>query len=256
MKNFIWNRDPQEAYKNPYEYEAQDQFAREASRVLNAIKLKLEKYNRKYTRDDTSLEKAIWMLNVDATDSLIECLNLLTSKKHKVAGRLIRDTVEVLDLSAFFHSRTPKSKKLLEKWYNDKVIPNSEFRDFVRQNISEEIAEELKHVYSQLSKINHRTYRSLAYGYVLGKDDKLVYDGFSKSDSLIYPGVFSMYYALLANVIKLLASEIVKRDLVSMQDVDIIWEKSSETDPIERKFITPEEVLKRHLDEKTTDNIR
>ncbi len=30
MTSFIWGRSPQEAYENPYEYEAQEQFSREA----------------------------------------------------------------------------------------------------------------------------------------------------------------------------------------------------------------------------------
>ncbi len=254
LKNFIWNRSPQDAYRNPYEYKAQEQFVREAFKVLDAIKIQFEKFNRIFTRDDVSLEKAIWMLQLDATDSLIGCLELLVTKKHKVAGRLIRDTVEVLDLSAYFSIENEKSKNSLKKWYRNEVIPNREYRDFVKTNISLEKAEELKLVYSQLSKFNHRTYKSLAYGYILGKDNKLVYDGFSNSNSLIYPGVISMYYSLLANMIQLLAYEAIERKLLKKEVVENIWEESIEEEPINRKYITPEEVFKNFISKKTSND--
>lgn len=254
MKNFIWNRNPQEAYENPYEYEALEQFMREASNVLSAIKVQLEKFNREFTRDDKSLKKAIWMLHIDATDSLLECLELLLAKRHKIAGRLIRDTVEVLDLAAFFHNEGERSKNLLLKWYENEVVPNREYRDFVKKNVSEEKAEELKLVYEQLSKINHRTYKSLAYGYILGKDNKLVYDGFYKSDILIYPGVISMYLSLLANMIQLLLKELIERELLSEEEIEKIWKDSIEEKPINRKYISPEEEYKKFKEKKTTDN--
>ena len=31
MPSLIWNRDPQEAYSNPYEYPAQEQFIKEST---------------------------------------------------------------------------------------------------------------------------------------------------------------------------------------------------------------------------------
>lgn len=34
MPSIVWNRHPEEAYKNPYEYEVQKQFIRECRRVL------------------------------------------------------------------------------------------------------------------------------------------------------------------------------------------------------------------------------
>ncbi len=254
MKSFIWNRSPQEAHKNPYEYEAQEQFMREASKVLRAIKVQLEKFNREFTRDDKSLKKAIWMLQIDATDSLLECLELLIAMRHKIAVRLIRDTVEVLDLAAFFHNESERSKNLLIKWYDNETVPNSEYRNFVKKNISEEKAEQLKLVYEQLSKINHRTYKSLAYGYILGKDSKLVYDGFHKSNILVYPGVISMYLSLLANMIQLLSSELIERELLSVGEIDQIWKDSIEEEPVNRKYISPEEVFNKFIEKKTTDN--
>lgn len=236
MKNFIWFRNPKEAYENPYEYGAQEQFSREAFKVLSSFKKHLKAFDLKFTRDEKSLEKALWMLFLDAVDSLLECHNYLSEKKHKIAGRLFRDAFEVMDLSALFSSGTEKSKRLLEKWYDDKVIPNREYRDFIKKHISVELAEKHRVFYSQISKINHRTYKSLAYGYVLGEDSKFAYDGFQQSKMLVYSGVLSMHYALLANSISIFSSEVEKCSLLPKNQIEEIWNESIEEEPECRRF--------------------
>ena len=234
--NFIWIRDPSEAYKNPYEYLAQEQFSRESFSILVGFKKNLETYNRNFQIDERSLEKAIWMLHIDAVDTLLECHDLISKKKHKVTGRLFRDTIEALDLAALFDTRTSSSNKLLNDWYEDKIIPNSRYRDYVKKNIGMEKAEQLTKFYSMLSKLNHRSYRTLAYGFIRGKDDKLVYDGFSDSNSLIFPGVISMYYCLLANLILITSDEIVKRNLIDAAIIKKIWDENIEPEPENRKY--------------------
>src|SRR5258708_1130795 len=102
MPSFIWNRSPAQPYSNPYEYDAQSQFAREASAFLVKIDERFCDSLTRFHRDDKSLAKAIWMLHVDALDSLRDCLDLLSEKRHRVAGRLFRDIVETLDLAAYF----------------------------------------------------------------------------------------------------------------------------------------------------------
>lgn len=242
MLNFIWTREPSEAYLNPYEYDAQEQFSREALAILNEYKNQMESYNRLFSRDDTSFKKAIWMLQMDAIDSLLECHYLLSIKKHKIAGRLFRDTIEVLDIAAFFNTKTERSKKLLGTWFIDEVIPNREYRDYIKKNQGEERAKQLASFYSQLSKINHRSYRSLAYGYILGKNSTLVYDGFQKSDLLVFPGVISMYYSLLANLLKILSRELVSGGLLKSETIQVIWNECIEANPEERKFVIRESI--------------
>jgi len=242
MLNFIWTREPSEAYLNPYEYAAQEQFVREALKVLDEFKKHMGNYNRKFSRDDTSLDKAIWMLQMDAIDSLLECHNLLSNKKHKIAGRLFRDTIEVLDLASFFNAKSERSKNLLKKWFKDEVIPNREFRNYIKENQGEKKAKQLASFYSQLSKLNHRTYRSLAYGYILGKNEMLVYDGFQKSDLLVFPGTISMYYSLLANLIRLLSTELINGGLIKIEIINHIWDKCIEDNPEERKFVIREPI--------------
>lgn len=235
-KNFIWTRDPAEAYQNPYEYDAQKQFSRESSLVLKALKKTLESFNGTFTIEDTSLEKAVWMLQLDAVDTLIECGDLLHTNNHKIAGRLFRDVMEVLDLAAFFMSKTDKSKNCLKKWYKDEVIPHREYRNYINRTIGAHKAEELSKIYRQLSNFTHRTYRSLAYGYIRGRDYALVYDGFMESGSLVFPGVISMYYSLLANFIIMASNELERSGLIHTDQILLIWSESIEANPEERRF--------------------
>lgn len=241
-KNFIWTQNPSEAYSNPYEYETQKQFSRECFKVLNGFKACLEIYNTTFLSDDKSVEKAIWMLLTDATDSLLECHRFLLQKKHKIAGRLFRDAIEVIDLSSLFMAKTAKSSRLLDKWYNNQVIPNREYRNFIEKSRGSDISENYRNFYSQISKFNHRTYKSLAFGYILNKNGTLVYDGFTSHlndyNSLIFPGIISMYYALLANITSILSITLKQSGLINKEAIDKIWTNSIEEVPKKRHFMS------------------
>jgi len=172
MPSIVWGRDPREAYKNPYEYKAQNQFVREAKKILDKLFSELMSYSMKFKRDNSSIKKAIWMLQVDALDSLRDCLLLMKRKKHRVAGTLFRVVIENLNLAAFFFSNTEKSNEKLREWYNDKIILNSIYRDFIRKTEGEEKAGRVKEYYGMLSKITHRSYLTLGYSYILGRDEQ------------------------------------------------------------------------------------
>jgi len=237
MPSIIWGRDPKEAYQNPYEYDAQAQFVREAKSILDGLLSELNRYCMKFKRDEVSSQKAIWMLQIDAVDSLRDCLMLLQQKKHRVAGRLFRDVVETSDLAAYFFSGTRESKKHLDKWYKDEIIPNSVYRDFIKKNEGKEQANSKKDHYRMLSKINHRTYRTLAYAYILGRDDLLAYEGSSKSDLLVPPQSIAMYYAILADFVILISDEIVRCGLIKKNDIARIWKDSLELETVPRRFV-------------------
>ncbi len=192
MASFVWGRDPQEAFDNPYEYDAQEQFVREASAFLKIIFEKLHEHNRKFHRDDTSLIKAIWMLDLDMIDSLQECLDLLVAKRHRIASRLFRDVVESLDLLKLFNSGTDRSEKLLLEWYKNEVISHGEARNYLKEVDGENASKNRRDYYRQLSKFTHRTYRALTDSYILAKDDLLVHDSIHLSKSLILPHYFSI----------------------------------------------------------------
>ncbi|MFK7692327.1 hypothetical protein [Paenibacillus sp. HJGM_3] len=55
MTSFIWGRSPNEAYENPYEYEAQNQFQREAEVLAKELFTFLMKRNGTYPRDARSV---------------------------------------------------------------------------------------------------------------------------------------------------------------------------------------------------------
>lgn len=248
MTSFIWERDPQEAYQNPYEYEAQDQFYREASKLLQFLFDHMMQRSGTYTRDDRSSEKAIWMLFLDSLESLKDCLELLKDKKHRIAGRLLRDAAETMDTASYFCSNDTKRNKYLNDWYNDKVVPNSVYRDFVKQ--SDEVEwEKLKNYYKQLSKINHRTYRSLAYSYALGSKERLVYEGAYSNSFMILPHAIAMYYALIGNLIRHFVTKMIDSKIISSTEVKKFWDEALEKEDVERRFISPKEVLKRYLEE-------
>ncbi len=126
MPSFVWDRRTDEAYSEPYEYGAQDQFTREAQRVLKLLKEYYSKRNQTFTRDDRSVAKAVWLLQVDGLEALTDALLMTDEKKHRIASRLFRDAVETVDMSVYFLFGGKDAKKDLSKWYENEVIP----RDF------------------------------------------------------------------------------------------------------------------------------
>lgn len=246
MPSFIWNRDPQEAMDNPYEYEAQEQFVREADRLLNLFLKELSRLDMKFTVHDTSLDKAIWMLHNDALDSLKDILQSLTLKKHKIAGKLFRDIVETLNIAAYFHSNTNEAKKDLLKWFDDEIISHRTYRDYILKEKGKQEAEKSRDYYRVISKFTHRTYKILLYGYVKGRNEFIAYDGFKDSDILILPQTISMYYAILADFIKFFSDETTNRGLLSTSKVTEIWKESIELEFVQRRFITSKEIFERY----------
>lgn len=83
MPSQVWGRSPQEASDNPYEYEIQDQFVREAEALLKRLNIGLQIYSMKFHRDDHSVRKAVWMLQLDA---LIHFGMLLTHWSERIIG--------------------------------------------------------------------------------------------------------------------------------------------------------------------------
>jgi hypothetical protein len=237
MTSFVWQRDPEEAYENPYEYDAQDQFVREASSFLNKCDGYVSKNSKRYHRDDTSKEKAIWMLRVDALDALLDCLELINAKKHRLACRLFRDVIETLDLAAYFNSNTNQSKNSLKRWYKNEIISHSKYRDYIRKTKGDIQAEELKKNYKSFSKFTHRSYRALAKSYVLSRGDCLVYNGHSGSDMLVLPHTIAAYYTILANLILLFSNEAVNGGTIPKEICEKFWAESLENETVPRRFV-------------------
>ncbi|MFS0727649.1 hypothetical protein [Paenibacillus sp. 1P07SE] len=245
MTSFVWGRSPQEAYENPYEYEAQDQFSREAERLINELFTFLMRSNGQYTRDDRSTEKAIWMLFVDGAETIKDCLKLINSKQHRLACRLFRDVVETMDLATYFSSSDEEKQKNLKKWYDNEVIPNRVFRNYVASTVGEVISKAYRDIYSDLSKLNHRSYRSLAYSYLLRKQEFLVYEDERSSEVLKLPQPVAMCYALLAGIITRYSDRMIECDLITLEEITIIWNMALEKESVPRRFMTKKDYLKK-----------
>lgn len=236
MPSFIWNRDPQEAMDNPYEYDAQEQFIREASLVIKQLALCLDKHNMTFKVQDKTLKKALWMLYNDSLDSLKDALESLKNKKHRIAGKLFRDVIESMDLAAYFSFESAESKQNLEKWFEDEIISHRVYRDFLGKNSGQLAKEESRDYYRLISKFTHRTYKILLYSYVLGRDNYIAYDGHIESDILILPQTIAMYLAILADFIRVFSMEIIKTDFIAKEEMNKIWESSFEMRPVPRRF--------------------
>lgn len=201
MASFVWGRNPQEAFDNPYEYDANEQFSEEARSILKAMFTLLIAKNRQFTRIDSSLEKAEWILLLDSVDSLQESLHFLEEKSHRISSRLFRDVVENVDLVAFFQSDSEKSNTYLAKWHSGEFVPHRISREYILETEGKEARKQRAEYYKQLSSFTHRTYKALCDSFVLGSEDRLVHDIEHESKLLVLPQVISSYYTVLADLI-------------------------------------------------------
>lgn len=242
MPSQVWGRDPQEAFEEPYEYGIQEQFAREAEAVLGRLYKLLNSERHRYAVDDRSRQKAEWLL---AMDSLRDCLKALGRRDHRVAGKLFRDVMECMDLAAYFHSRTEKSTRSLEKWYGNEVVPHREYRDYVKRTQGKNAAKCLARHYSSLSRFTHRSYRAILDGYSRGGGDGLVHDRTGElygsaegtASILVLPQTIATYYAVLANLVLDYASGLSELELVREEDIRMAFASSLESETVPRRFL-------------------
>jgi hypothetical protein len=253
VPSFIWLRDPQEAFENPYEYGAQEQFVREATLFLGKMYGLLSIPSHRYTVDDRSPTKAAWMLAMDALDSLCDCLRSLQRKEHRVAGRLFRDVVETSDLACFFVCGGPKATSALEKWYAGEVVPHRCYRDYVETVAGKDAKFQLAEQYSALSRFTHRSYTVLLHGYVQEHEGRLAHDRSHKtyriSDEegiLVLPETMAIYYALLGSAIQDYVKVVVHLGLVCSNECEAAFAASVESLAVPRRFTPSGAVLARY----------
>ena len=237
MPSIYWKIDPSTAFNNPYNYECQNQFCREVDNLLKIFYSSFQKYTMKYHVDNCSVEKAVWMLHMDALDSLRDALDALVIKKHRVAGKLYRDILETLDIAAYFHSRTDNAERDLLKWYDNKVVSHSRYRDYIEKNEGKEAAELKKEQYKELSLFTHRTYKVLLYGYFRGAGDMIWHDEMDNMDFPLSQQTVSDYLARLAPMIFKFTIETINRELLTNTEVKNILAKSFEPDTIPPRFV-------------------
>lgn len=236
MVSIVWGRDPQEAYENPYEYEAQDQFVREARELLVQLQVKLDAFTMGYGQSDQSLEKASWMLAIDLVDALLESVLLLEEKRHRVAFRIFRDIVETVDLLRLLHSGTAKAEKALRQWYANETVQHLESRKYIEEVEGSEVAFRRREYYIQLSKFTHRTYRALLKSFSLGRGDMLVHDSHSMK-MLVLPQTIASGLAILADLIIQASRCLEQHGPLTQECVSGAWLISMELHTVPRRFV-------------------
>lgn len=236
MPSQVWNRSPREALDNPYEYGIQDQFFREAKKLLEELNVRLQKYSMKFHRDDQSVQKAVWMLQLDALDSLREALDALAEKKHRIAGQLFRVVVETLDLAAYFHSPTNEAHRHLKAWYKDKIIEHKIYRNFIKKTEGKDAAKAKEDSYGALSRLTHRTYGALLASYGLGQNDLIWHDSYAEANLLVLPETIAVYLTGLASLIIEFLKEVGQRGLLSPDEVREVFKNSLETETVPRRL--------------------
>ena len=235
MPSFVWEREPNEAYDEPYEYAGQEQFAREAQAVLKELKVHYAKLNHTFSREDKTVRKAVWLLQVDSLGALSDGLELIGEKRHRLVSRLFRDVVETLDASLYFSQAGTHAHGKLVKWYANEVIPHRIFRDFIKKHQGDDKFERLRSVYNDFSKYTHRTYRALLMSYMLGKDDNLAYDGFRTDTDYALPHVISFSYAIIAMLIKRFMEFAIITEQITQAQAENIWGNCLESETIPRQ---------------------
>lgn len=237
MTSFVWSREPEEAYCNPYEYDAQKQFSEEASRVLAWLEERVNPRERRYTVDERSLAKALWMLRTDTVDNFCEALTLVDERRHRPAGRLFRDALEGMDLAFALGSDPAFVSKWLSRWYANKSPSHGTVRRWMETFKSKECAESRSEYYDQLSKYAHRTYRALLKSYSVGAESMLVHDRWSPNTSLVLPHTIAAYYAILADLIQLFVEQLVENGALSSGDAAQMWGDCLDEHTVPRRFL-------------------
>ncbi|TVU63125.1 hypothetical protein FQP88_09695 [Vibrio atlanticus] len=237
MASFVWGRSPQEAFKNPYEWGANEQFALESKALLDGFFDILMKKNMSFKKSDTSLEKAEWMLLTDSVDALIEAILNLDSKKHRITARLFRDVIENIDLLTFFRSETTKSKNNLAKWFSGEFISHSISREHLLKTDGEEARAERVKYYRALSSFTHRTYGALCDSYSLGRGDMLVHDTITESRFMVLPCTLSSYYAVIADLTIQLSKSLSLSGFITEDELGDCWMTVFKEKSVPRRFV-------------------
>lgn len=236
MASFVWQRDPEEAYRNPYEYSAQEQFVREASAVLTFLYERLNPRQLRFQRDERSRGKAIWMLYTDTLDSMAESLTLLGEKRHRPAARLFRDAIETGDLAYWLAKDAHGTEVILSQWFDDQSPRHSRFRSWLRRRSGDDSFAKRKALYGDLSRYVHRTHRALLKSYSVGAGDMLVHDQWSSHKLLVLPHTIAAYYAILAMVILQFVEQLTDAGRLSIEEAVRLWDESLEKHTVERCF--------------------
>lgn len=173
MSGAVWTRTTEDAYANPYDYEAQRLFLNEAAAILAASRDVLLQLNKSFTVEERSVAKATWMLQFDALDALADALFLFTQHRPSAAGRMFRDVLDTLDVAEHFMRGGQESRDDLAKWYEDEVVGHRRARESAGREGGEAVKNAMTEEYGDFSHFVHRTYRILQRSYQRGDGDRI-----------------------------------------------------------------------------------
>ena len=250
MPSLVWRMTQQEAQGSPYEYAVREQFFREAGSLLDALFLLLHDGPFRFTIDDRTVEKAIWLLHADTQDTLREILVALLEKRHRIAAKLFRTALEALDLAAYFDARTESSFADLAKWYEGDIVLHGRWRNHLKAIGEDEAAVSRRDLHRQMSRHVHGAYPAVLFSYIAGGSESnyMVHDGyqavvsdrgFEARHSLVHPQVISQHCATLADLILLFAQELVIRKVASGDETAKALKSCLESDTVPRRFELP-----------------
>jgi hypothetical protein len=211
----IWHLTPQEAYENPYEFDAQSAFLAEAQAMLESLFLTLDKHNMRFRADDRSREKAQWLLYNNAHDGLKEACVLLHAKKHRIVAMLFRDVYESIELAEYFATNSTEASDDLQKWYRNEVVMHRQYRQHIRKILGHHAAQEKAAIFHNLSMATHHSYRHLLNSYIRATGGLLLYDSHLKSEVLVLPQTISQYMAVLGQLIRKYGASLARSGLAS-----------------------------------------
>ncbi|HEY6143839.1 MAG TPA: hypothetical protein VIV55_10545 [Flavobacterium sp.] len=236
MKNFIWDRDPQEAMDNPYEHEAQEQFRNEAEKLIKDLrKYLITKYSFKL--NENSSDKAIVMLTINALDSAFEIVQSLKNQSHRITAHLLRTIDESIDIAVFFNSKSANSEAKVEKWFNNEIISHREYREFIKQKEGEDKFQEEKIKYMEMSKFSHNSYKTLLYSYIRRSDETMIHGSMYESGILIPIQTIAMYHAISGFYFQKIAFKMVEFNLIDLLEMLKIMDNAQEENTVKRKFV-------------------
>lgn len=201
MLSTYWNKRPQDAYENPWDYSEQKLFLKEAHLLLERMKKSLNQFNLKFKLNEETLAKANWMLAQEIADVLFEILFCLKNKRHRIAGRMFRGCIETIDLMKILNSAVSESGIYLKKWYENETVKHSSMRAVIRRVDGGLDKANRKDLFRILSKLTHRTYVCLLESYSLGRDNLIIHESCATKTILVLPQVIASHLALLGQLI-------------------------------------------------------
>ena len=109
------------------------------------------------------LKKANWLILNDITSSLYDCHQNMVDGNIRIASRVFRDAMENMHLLELLNKS--EKEKYLKNWYENEVISNSEYREWIKKVKTIQLSELNRDVYRQYSKYAHRTYKAIYESY-------------------------------------------------------------------------------------------